>query len=70
MDIFDSWTPTVESIESLPLGLRRYIHELQTNNDLAGTIRENFRLHQQIVVLQKECERLTGAVSERPGGAS
>jgi hypothetical protein len=37
MDILDSWTPTVESIENLPLGLRRYIHELQTNNDLAGT---------------------------------
>lgn len=63
MEIFDSWTPTVENIECLPFGLRNYIHELQINNDLAGTIRENFRLHQQIVVLEKECERLTGVAS-------
>jgi len=58
MDIMDLWTPTVENIEDLPPGLRRYIHELQTNNDLAGTIRENFRLHQETVALRKECERL------------
>lgn len=54
MDILDSWTPTVESIENLPPGLRRYIHELQTNNDLAGTIHENFRLHQENAALRKE----------------
>ena len=64
MEILDSWTPTAENIETLPFGLRRYILELQTNNDLAGTIRENFRLHQQIVELKKECERLAGAASD------
>jgi hypothetical protein len=62
MDISDSWTPTVESIDNLPSGLRRYIHEFQTNNDLAGTIRENFRLHQEIAALQKQCDSLSDTV--------
>jgi regulator of replication initiation timing len=54
MDIPDSWTPTFESIDNLPSGLRRYIHELQIKNDLAGMIRENFRLHQEIEALRKD----------------
>ena len=34
MNIPASWTPTVENINDLPLALRRYIHGLETKNDL------------------------------------
>ena len=63
MNIPDLWTPTIENINDLPLALRRYIHDLETKNDLAGTISENFRLHQEIVALRKECARLAKEVS-------
>lgn len=35
------WLPTSENINALPLPLRRYIMELQTNADPAGIVREN-----------------------------
>jgi len=67
MDISDSWTPSLENIKRLPLGLRRYVHDLQAKNDLAGEIRENFRLHQENAALREECERLA-ILSKKPDG--
>ena len=61
MNIPDSWAPTGADINSLPLALRRYVRDLETKNDLAETIRENFRLHQEIEALRKECARLAEA---------
>jgi hypothetical protein len=34
------WTPTPAAINALPEQLRQYIHDLETNADPAGTIRE------------------------------
>ena len=59
MNIPDSWAPTGADINSLPLALRRYVRG--TKNGLAETIRENFRLHQEIEALRKECARLAEA---------
>lgn len=35
-----TWMPTAENINALPLPLRSYIHQLETEADPAGTIRE------------------------------
>jgi hypothetical protein len=61
MNITDSWAPTGANIDDLPLALRRYVRDLETKNDLAETIRQNFRLHQEIEALRKECSRLAKA---------
>ena len=47
-----AWTPTVESINALPEPLRAYIHELETNADPAGTVRDNTILRDQLSGLQ------------------
>lgn len=52
------WSPTAEHINALPDPIRRYIHDLQTNADPAGTLAENFRLRRENEMLRKECERL------------
>jgi hypothetical protein len=57
-DISDNWTPTTDNINALPRPLRRYIHDLQTNADPAGTLRENFRLRRENAALRKGCETL------------
>ena len=61
MNIPDLWAPTSANVENLPHALRRYVRDLETKNDLAETIRENFRLHQEIEALRKECVRLAEA---------
>lgn len=38
--VHGNWTPTAANINGLPPALRRYIHDLETNADPAGTIRE------------------------------
>ena len=47
------WTPTPENIDALPRPLRRYIHDLQSNVDPLGTMRENFQLRQEVKALNK-----------------
>ena len=37
----DGWLPTPENINALPEPLRKYIADLETNADPAGTVREN-----------------------------
>ncbi|MGB9388358.1 MAG: hypothetical protein WCB50_26555 [Pseudolabrys sp.] len=49
-----SWTPTAESINALPTPLREYILDLQANVDAVETMRENFRLWQEIAALRKK----------------
>lgn len=58
IEVPEDWTPTTDNINALPNALRRYIHDLQTNADPAGTLRENFRLRQENAALRAECERL------------
>jgi hypothetical protein len=36
----ESWTPTPANINALPNPIRRYIHDLESNADPSGTIRE------------------------------
>jgi hypothetical protein len=60
----ESWTPTAENVNELPLPLRRYILDLETNADPAGTLRQNFQLWQENEALRKECERLNDRFSK------
>jgi len=59
----DVWMPTSENINALPLPLRQYIHDLQTEVDPAGTLRQNFILKRENEFLGAECQRLA---KERP----
>ena len=52
------WTPTAENIDALPGPLRRYIQRLQSDVDPIGTMRENFRLRQEVKTLQKRLAAL------------
>jgi len=59
------WRPTPENINALPLPLRRYILDLESNTDPNVTLRENFRLRQENEELRKECERLSNMLQVR-----
>ena len=50
------WTPTPENLNRLPDPIRRYIHDLQTDVDPTGLVRENFTLRQENGYLRRECE--------------
>jgi hypothetical protein len=54
---FANWTPTSENINALPDPIRKYIHDLHTNCDPAGMVREN-------VLLREEVKRLAALVQE------
>ena len=41
MNVGIGWLPTAENINALPDPVRKYIHDLETNADPAGIIREN-----------------------------
>jgi len=41
LKIAPTWLPTPEAVNALPEPLRRYIHDLETNTDPAGMVREN-----------------------------
>jgi hypothetical protein len=56
-EIPDDWTAP-DNVNALPKPLRRYIHDLQTDLDPAGLMRENLTLRQENVSLRLECERL------------
>jgi hypothetical protein len=53
-----SWTPTTENINNLPKPLRRFVHDLQSNCDPAGMIRENICLKENLAALQCRIEEL------------
>ncbi len=52
------WTPTAEIINALPEPLRRYIHDLQTHVDPAGTIRGELPAAAGECGSQERCEPL------------
>lgn len=64
MEINDDWKPTVNNINNLPRGLRKYIHDLETMCDPAGLVQENAMLRDDrdalLDALQKE-QKLTEA---------
>lgn len=45
----DDWKPTAGTIRSLPRPLRKYIHDLETDCDPAGTIRSEVLLREHTV---------------------
>lgn len=51
------WKPTPEAINALPEPLRKYIHDIETNCDPAGMVRENVMLRDQTTGAEKELER-------------
>ena len=60
------WTPTAENIDALPRPLRRYIQRLQSDVDPIGTMRENFRLRQEVKTLKKRLAALEQPASLVP----
>jgi hypothetical protein len=54
-----SWPPTSKEINLLPPNLRRYIHDLHTDADPAGTIRENQLVKAENEQLRKLLEIMT-----------
>lgn len=48
IDIPDDWAPTAAAINALPDPLRRFIHDIETNCDPAGLVRENYALKLQV----------------------
>lgn len=50
--VSEDWKPTADNINALPEPVRRYIHDLKTNCDPAGMVRENVLLKDQNTALQ------------------
>jgi hypothetical protein len=46
--IDDKWLPTASNVNALPEGVREYVHDLETNADPAGMVRENALLTDQL----------------------
>ena len=53
-----AWLPPPHNLNALPDRLRRYIHDLESNCDPQGDLRELFRLREENLMLRKEYERL------------
>jgi hypothetical protein len=51
LEIGPDWLPTAEAINALPEPLRRFIHDLETNADPAGMVRQNIILEEQVDAL-------------------
>jgi hypothetical protein len=54
------WMPTAEAINALPAPLRCFIHDLLTECDPAGTIRENVLLRDENYALRLKLVELIG----------
>lgn len=57
-EAYDGWLPTPDNINALPGPVKRFIHDLETNCDPAGIIRENIVGGDIITALTKECDAL------------
>lgn len=55
------WTPTPENINALPDPVRKYIHDLQTNVDPQGLVRQNHILQCEVAALRAEIETIKKA---------
>lgn len=56
INIPDNWLATSENINALPRPLRKYIHDLHTNCDPAGMVRENVLLRERVAQLERMLE--------------
>lgn len=56
--VHDDWLPTPENINALPTPLREYIHNLATNFDPAGIVREN-------ILIKDTCKALVIRLEEK-----
>jgi hypothetical protein len=54
---FANWTPTRANLNALPTALRSYIHDLESDADVVGLMRENFILRQEIAALKRELSK-------------
>lgn len=58
VEIAPDWLPTPTNVNALPEPLRHYIHQLQTDCDPAGTIRENVILRETVAALEARLAEL------------
>lgn len=65
MTIPDDWQPTAANINALPEPLRRYIHDLLSNIDLADLVTENALLKDEIRMRDRKIELLRGECGGR-----
>lgn len=63
----ESWSPVPEHINQLPEPIRKYIHDLETNADPAGTVAELTLVKDQNLMLQAEIKRLKGEGGDKSG---
>jgi hypothetical protein len=59
---FKDWTPTPENINALPDPIRQYIHDLETNADPSGNIRDAICQRETAMALAKRVEELEKAL--------
>lgn len=59
---FTGWKPEAKDINLLPKPLRRYIHDIVTNSDPAGMVRENILLKDEAVMVGKLIEELQASL--------
>ena len=57
--LFYNFTPTAENINALPESIRSFIHDIETNADPTGMVREN-------VLLKDENEELRLKLQQKP----
>lgn len=57
----DGWLPTCENINNLPVGVKNYVHDLQTNCDPAGMVMENALIRDRL----KECYEYIALLKRR-----
>jgi hypothetical protein len=60
MFISRTWRPTKRNLNRLPMPLQRLIHNLLTECDPAGTIRENVLLKDENYALRRKIAELKG----------
>src|SRR5260370_1065910 len=63
--ISPDWLPTPDAINALPEPLRRFIHDLETNADPAGMVRENWFLSQQVDALTVKLDAMKRTAAKK-----
>jgi hypothetical protein len=60
---FKDWRPTSAAINALPEPLRRFIHDLETQSDPAGMVRENVLVKEESRALRILLEEMRDGIS-------
>lgn len=55
------WTPTDDNVNALPVPLRMYIHDLETQCDPAGILRENVLLKDENQAMRLKLREMLGS---------